>query len=588
MKSNITYFLLVISLIIFSFTYYPKFQKSGSEATISWDVSGYYWYLPAVFIYKDLKNLKFSDSIRSYTNCTPDNQQIYDLPNGKKVMKYSSGMAFQYLPYFLIANLLAKPFGYEQNGFSKPYQISLQIGAIVMMLLGLWFLRKLLLRYFEDKVVGWVLFFITIGTNYLNYSMIDVGMTHSWIFSWYCILMYFTDDFYKSPTKKSASLIGFVLGILMLTRPTEFIALIIPLGWGISSFSLLEFKNRFHFIIQHFLKYVFASLIVILIGGIQLCYWKYATGHWLVYSYGDQHFSFSHPHWLDYMFSFRCGWLIYCPILILPYLGYVYLFKHKINFLPLFIYALLNLWIVTSWDIWWYGGRAMIQGYAVLCFPLAGLITYVNKKTVLQIVFYPVALFLVYLNIWWTHGVHLGGYMMVDNVSKAYYCRVFPFMKRNNMHLRYLDVNEGFEGKLQDAETLLFDNFENDTTNVLIKNGVQYLHIPKNKTISKEFQVSKESTKKWIRFSANVICKQQNWDEWKMTFMGIKFMKNNQQVKYNAIKIDRLFYENDKLQIYIDAKKPLEDYDSIIAYFEQSENTQGEFLVENIIIQTFN
>ena len=30
--------------------YYPKWQKPDTEATIGWDVSGYYAYLPAAFI----------------------------------------------------------------------------------------------------------------------------------------------------------------------------------------------------------------------------------------------------------------------------------------------------------------------------------------------------------------------------------------------------------------------------------------------------------------------------------------------------------------------------------------------------------
>ena len=99
MKSIISYILLSCLLILFSITYYPKFKQSGSEATISWDVSGYYWYLPSLFIYRDIKGLNFSDSLRNVYGCSPDNQQITYLPNGKKVLKYSSGMALQYLHF---------------------------------------------------------------------------------------------------------------------------------------------------------------------------------------------------------------------------------------------------------------------------------------------------------------------------------------------------------------------------------------------------------------------------------------------------------------------------------------------------------
>lgn len=588
MKSFITYLVLTVTLIIFSFTYYPKYQKSGSEATISWDVSGYYWYLPATFIYKDLKNLTFSDSIRAKYGCSPDNQQITILPDGKKVLKYSSGMAVQYLPFFIGANILAKPLGYAQDGFSKPYQIALQIGAIVMMLLGLWSLRKLLLRYYTDGVVALVLFLITIGTNYLNYAMIDVGMSHAWLFAWYCILMYATDSFYKKPSKKLAIIIGFILGLLMLSRPTEFIAVIIPLVWGISRISMDEIKNRIQFIFAHISLYFIAGLTTIVVGSIQLFYWKYATGHWLVYSYGDQHFSFLHPHTIDYIFSFRCGWLLYCPLMILPYLGFVFLFKQKISFIPLFLYAILNLWIVSSWDIWWYGGRAMIQGYAVLCFPLASLISFVHQKNIFKIIFYPIILFLVYLNIWWVHGVHLGGYMMIDNVTKAYYFRTFPFMKKNNMDRRLLDTDEDFREIKKDSVLLLQQSFSQDTSAGFKENDINYLYIPAQTAFSKEFEITNPYNKKWVRFSAKVICKQQNWDEWRMTFMGIKFMNGNETIKNKSIKIDRLFYDENTLTIYIDTKIPAEKFTKIIPYFYQEANTNGVFLIEEVNVEAFN
>ena len=47
-----------------SFFYYPKWQQDRSEASIGWDVSGYYWYLPAFFIYDDPYQLSFANDVR--------------------------------------------------------------------------------------------------------------------------------------------------------------------------------------------------------------------------------------------------------------------------------------------------------------------------------------------------------------------------------------------------------------------------------------------------------------------------------------------------------------------------------------------
>ncbi len=80
--------------------YYPKWKQGGSEATLSWDVLGYYMYLPAVFIYGDIKKCGFKDSILAKYQPTPDFQQAFVHSNGNYVMKYSSGQAVMMAPFF--------------------------------------------------------------------------------------------------------------------------------------------------------------------------------------------------------------------------------------------------------------------------------------------------------------------------------------------------------------------------------------------------------------------------------------------------------------------------------------------------------
>jgi len=48
--------------------HYPKWRMQKTEATIGWDVTGYYSYLPAIFIYKDLKQLSFYSKIAEKYN----------------------------------------------------------------------------------------------------------------------------------------------------------------------------------------------------------------------------------------------------------------------------------------------------------------------------------------------------------------------------------------------------------------------------------------------------------------------------------------------------------------------------------------
>ena len=203
MYSRITYFFCVICILYASFSYYPRWKQPGSQAAIAWDVCGYYWYLPSVFIYHDLRHQSFKDNILNKYQPTPNFQEGFlDSASGNYVMKYSAGMAIMYLPYFTAAHFAAKVTGFPQDGFSPPYQLGIQIGGVIMTLIGLWFFRKFLKLYFTDQVTAIALFLLVIGTNYIHYGAIDSGMSHTWLFTCYVFLLLSTYYYYTQPTGK--------------------------------------------------------------------------------------------------------------------------------------------------------------------------------------------------------------------------------------------------------------------------------------------------------------------------------------------------------------------------------------------------
>ena len=61
--------------------YYPKWKKTRGEATISWDVAGYYLYLPALFIYEDVKGCGFADSLLRKYESSPYFCLLYTSPS---------------------------------------------------------------------------------------------------------------------------------------------------------------------------------------------------------------------------------------------------------------------------------------------------------------------------------------------------------------------------------------------------------------------------------------------------------------------------------------------------------------------------
>ena len=154
LPSKILFFILATFMLWASLCYYPRWKNDGPESALSWDAFGYYLYLPAIFVYHDAKHLAFADSIMNKYHPSPDLQQVFKCDNGNYVDKYAIGQAVQEFPSFMMAHLLAKPLGFDADGFSLPYEFAIQLGQLIMALLGLWMLRKILLIYFADKVVS--------------------------------------------------------------------------------------------------------------------------------------------------------------------------------------------------------------------------------------------------------------------------------------------------------------------------------------------------------------------------------------------------------------------------------------------------
>jgi len=114
--------LLAVSLVVFRSISLPT-------RALSWDVFGYYLYLPATFIYDDpgLENPEWMDEVMEKYQPSATLYQLVDGVEGKKVIKYTSGLALLYSPFFLIAHWIAPAMGYPADGFSLPSQLILRI-----------------------------------------------------------------------------------------------------------------------------------------------------------------------------------------------------------------------------------------------------------------------------------------------------------------------------------------------------------------------------------------------------------------------------------------------------------------------------
>lgn len=580
-----------------SLFFYPRWNKADTEAAISCDVSGYYWYLPSVFIYHDLKHQAFKDSVlERYKPSNTDFQQGLKTDNGNYVMKYSSGMALMYSPFFFTAHLLAGPLGYEKNGFTAPYQLAIQLGGLLIAILGLWYLRKLLLLFYTDKVVAVTLLVLVTASNYIELATIDSGMSHSWLFTIYVFLLLNTYYFYRSPHLKYAIRIGVLIGLATLTRPTEIISCLIPLLWGADSFRLSAIKKKLAFLAENFKMILVTVVCAGLVISLQLMYWKYASGHWIVYSYGDQGFSFTDPHFRAYTFSYRSGWLIYTPVMAFAFVGIIPFLLKQRNRIMIITFFLLNYYIICSWDIWHYGGRAMVQSYPILLFPLAALIDVIMSRKLLRSIAVPVALVFVYMNVWIVYQHHVGALYSSEYMTRPYYWRVAGRWTAPERTVELRDNTDLFEKTPVNLKLLYENDMEHDTgmlynsqeaingkRSLLLKGGVE-MH-----RISIPFS---NGSAQWVRAQATFHCTLKEWEDWKMPqfIMKVRDAKErdpDKNAKYNMIRLDRLLQNNSTRSIAIDMKLPKEHFDSL-QFWVTNYFSDKPIIIDDIKVWSFN
>ena len=590
MLSRVTFFICAALLIYEGFVFYPKWEKTGTEAEISWDAVGYYWYLPSVFIYKDLKHQENKDSILNKYGGQPYFPG-FKYSNGNYVLKYSSGMSLMYLPFFTAAHIFAKASGFPADGYSLPYQFAIQLGGLIISLLGLWYFRKLLLIYYSDKVAAIVIFILVFGTNYLNYAAIGNAMTHCWLFTVYVFLLLNTCYFYRQPSYKYAIRIGLLIGLATLTRPTEIISCIIPLLWGLESVSAKVIRERFAFLYQHIRKLLAALVCAILLFSVQLVYWKYVSGHWLVYSYGDQGFSWFHPHVKLYAFNYKAGWLTYSPMLIFAFIGLIpFLLKGK-NKIAMLSFFLLNYYIISAWNLWDIGGRAMIQSYPVLMFPIASLTDSMLNSKYLKWVLSPFIVLFIYFNLWLTYEEHAAnGILGQETTNKKYFWATVGRYHVSEDTKKLMDANEMFEGTPKNMKLLYQNNFENDTnanyTSAPIE-GKRSICLSKPYTSTPVYSVPASLiTGQWIRVEAALYTPDKEWNVWEMPQFIVRFTNKGEKVKETEIRVSRFIEQGERRDLYMDVEKPSAQFDTVSVFFA-SFNSNKELIIDNLRIYSF-
>lgn len=367
--------------------------RQWERRVIEWDVTSYYQFLPALFYHGDLR----------FEFVQPEDGPAHRFHLGQDEVgnrfgKMTAGLAVMYLPSFGLGHVLAGALGQPTNGFTDPYEFGLLLGAWFYVFLGLLLLRKVLLHWkFREVTVALVLLLTALGSNLPYYTSIEGGMSHAYNFFLFAALLRVYQRWRTGGQMGWALLTGGLVGLMTWIRPINVLMGLFPLIHLMLEPTGIP-RGR---MIRHLLGSSAAAALVVLP---QLLLWKHQTGHWVMYSYGDEGFFWSDPKILQALFSYRKGWLMYTPIGGAMLLGLLPLYRYNRTLFWASLGFLVPFFYVTfSWWCWWYGGgfsaRTLIDALPVLAIPLAALWEWCLGKRVLRLLAPPVLLVLMFFGL---------------------------------------------------------------------------------------------------------------------------------------------------------------------------------------------
>ena len=380
-KLNTYSSLAILFVAFFSLAFTFHFINWPKNHPFTNDINQYYSYLNALFIENDLT---FKTNVNEYW--------LIETPTHHFVPKVTYGMAFFYSPFYLFAKLLSNS---NATGYEPLFAWLVHFGCIIYILIGLWFTRKTLLFWFNELVTSVVILLLFFGTNLFFYTVSESESVHGVLFFLISIFLHHVIKWMQSNSKLDFFVFILCAGFICLIRPTECLVLLFPLLIGVSDkLSIIEKLKRI-FSLKWFLILGILLFIFPLIP--QLIYWKIQSSSYLFFSYGNSEgFFWRDPQIANLFFSFRKGFLVYTPIMIFSIIGFYNMFKEKSTlFYPTLFYFLINVYLISSWWDWSYGGsfgmRAFIHCFAILVVPFAFFIDWAinlyKKSTIKTIAF---------------------------------------------------------------------------------------------------------------------------------------------------------------------------------------------------------
>jgi hypothetical protein len=363
-KDKMLFFGFLVSVVVVFFVTRPL--NSPWHPFIAGDGLGYYSYLPAKFIYND-KDLSFkwfnevhNKNYQYSTFQNPEDNLLVQYGD-RRINKYYQGLSFIWMPFFFAGHLFALISSSGADGFSTPYQLAMAIASLFYLLLGLIFLRRLIIRMTGNHSAGTLIpAAVFYGTWLFTYAISANTLSHAYSFSFLTMFLYYAHRFFNEPGQRTRDLLLCVLmlvisvlirpltGLIVLTLPA-----LVPPGF---------FKNKIKLPALRVADWLIIILIFLALYH-SLSITKTQTGSFFAYTYTNERFDFANARFFEALFSYHTGLFVYVPLILVSLAGIFFLFPYRRLVLVVFFFSVLFLY--SAWWYWPIVKRALIDFYAI-------------------------------------------------------------------------------------------------------------------------------------------------------------------------------------------------------------------------------
>jgi hypothetical protein len=348
--------------------YIYAYASGRAGVPIRSDAYSYYVYLPSWALYHDPSLQAVAD------DCCggefPEWTAIVRWPFTRQwVNAHPIGEALMIAPFFALAHALTRWTNLSPDGFTPYYQHAAGLAGLCYVIAGLWFLRRLLGRYFSPGVTAATLAALLTGTSLYHYATFDSAWSHAFTFALFSAFLERFDA--RRPDRlRDDVLLGAIAGLLILVRHTN---ALIPICFYGTEAVVSAFRRRTQLPLV-------PSLIGAAIVVPQLWLYHRATGRWFISSYGTLGFTFGSPHIAGVLVSPTKGLFFYAPLLLLAIPGLAALPGRLRAWRPAIAVLLaLNTYLIASWWDWQfgasYGHRGFVDLYPLFALGLAAAFT---------------------------------------------------------------------------------------------------------------------------------------------------------------------------------------------------------------------